>query len=115
MHRDADQIPNLFGSYVFNEEAMTHYVDAAAMDAWRSCLQNGQPLALEVADAIAARGTGKVGKGKAVRSRREEVRIIIKAGPALPEFVSSFHRRLLAQEIRVKNKDAPKSASSFFK
>ena len=35
MHRDADQIPNLFGSYVFNEEAMSQYVDEAAMNAWR--------------------------------------------------------------------------------
>ena len=53
MHRDADQIPNLFGSYVFNEEAMSQYVDEAAMNAWRACLRDGKPLTLDVAGAIA--------------------------------------------------------------
>ena len=53
MHRDADQIPNLFGSYVFNEEAMSQYVDEAAMNAWRACLRDGRPLTLDVAGAIA--------------------------------------------------------------
>ena len=53
MHRDVDQIPHLFGSYVFNEEAMSQYVDEGAMRAWRSCLQNGKPLTLDVANAIA--------------------------------------------------------------
>ena len=53
MHRDADQIPNLFGSYVFNEEAMSQYVDEAAMTAWRACLRDGRPLTLDVAGAIA--------------------------------------------------------------
>ena len=53
MHRDADQIPNLFGSYVFNEEAMGQYVDEAAMNAWRACLRDGRPLSLDVAGAIA--------------------------------------------------------------
>ena len=53
MHRDADQIPNLFGSYVFNEEAMGQYVDEAAMNAWRACLRDGRPLTLDVAGAIA--------------------------------------------------------------
>ena len=53
MHRDADQIPNLFGSYVFNEEAMGQYVDEAAMNAWCACLRDGRPLTLDVAGAIA--------------------------------------------------------------
>ena len=53
MHRDADQIPNLFGSYVFNEEAMGQYVDEAAMNAWRACLRDGRPLTLDFAGAIA--------------------------------------------------------------
>ena len=68
--------------------------------------------AAKVADAISARGAGKVGKGKAVRPRWEEIRIIIEAGPILPEFVSPFHA---STPFKDKNKDAPKSASLFFK
>ena len=61
--------------------------------------------AAKVADAISARGTGKVGEGKAVRSRREEICIIVKAGSILPEFVSPFHA---STPFKDKNKDAPK-------
>ena len=46
-------IPELFGSMVFNEAAMERYVPAAALQAWRECLKNGQPLSLEVANSIA--------------------------------------------------------------
>lgn len=46
-------IPELFGSMVFNEAAMERYVPAAALQAWRQCLKNGQPLSLEVANSIA--------------------------------------------------------------
>ena len=46
-------IPELFGSMVFNEAAMERYVPAAALQAWRQCLKNGRPLSLEVANSIA--------------------------------------------------------------
>ena len=48
-----DRIPQLFGSMVFNEEAMAQYVSPTAMKAWKDCLQNGQPLSLSVANDIA--------------------------------------------------------------
>lgn len=32
-------IPELFGSMVFNEAAMERYVPAAALQAWRECLK----------------------------------------------------------------------------
>ena len=34
-------------------EAMSQYVDEAAMNAWRACLRDGRPLTLDVAGAIA--------------------------------------------------------------
>ena len=46
-------IPELFGSMVFNEAVMERYVPAAALQAWRESLKNGQPLSLEVANDIA--------------------------------------------------------------
>ena len=39
MNETANRIPALFGSCVFNEETMQQYIQPAAMDAWRSCLQ----------------------------------------------------------------------------
>ena len=53
MSKQTNRIPELFGSCVFNEETMAQYVPRQTMDAWRSCLQNGQPLSLEVANNIA--------------------------------------------------------------
>ena len=53
MHYELDRIPKLFGSSVFHEQTMAQYIDAKTMAAWRSCLQNGEPLSLEVASAIA--------------------------------------------------------------
>ena len=49
----ANRIPELFGSCVFHEDAMAQYLPQHTMDAWRSCLQNGQPLSLQVANEIA--------------------------------------------------------------
>ena len=49
----ANRIPALFGSCVFNEETMEQYIQSSAMDAWRSCLQEGKPLSLAVANDIA--------------------------------------------------------------
>ena len=53
MNDNANRIPELFGSLVFHEEAMSRYLSAQTMDAWRSCLQNGEPLSPAVADEIA--------------------------------------------------------------
>ena len=49
----AGRIPALFGSQVFSEQQMEQYVEPQAMEAWRSCLQNGRPLSLAVANKIA--------------------------------------------------------------
>ena len=48
----ANRIPALFGSCVFNEETMEQYIQSSAMDAWRSCLQEGKALSLAVANDI---------------------------------------------------------------
>ena len=53
MGEKKDRIPELFGSMVFNEDAMTQYVSRTAMKAWKDCLQSGQPLSLAVANDIA--------------------------------------------------------------
>ncbi len=52
--RESNNIPEVFGSMVFNEAAMEQYVAAEAVAAWRQCLENDQPLTLEVANEIAA-------------------------------------------------------------
>ena len=54
MENSANRIPELFGSCVFNEQAMEQYVAPEAMRAWRDCLQNGHHLKLDVANEIAA-------------------------------------------------------------
>ncbi|MBQ1281699.1 MAG: glutamine synthetase III, partial [Oscillospiraceae bacterium] len=43
----------MFGSLVFNEDAMAQYVSRNAMTAWQNCLRSGQSLSLEVANDIA--------------------------------------------------------------
>ena len=53
MNEYKDRIPALFGSMVFNEDTMTKYVSRTAMAAWKSCLENGQSLTMEVANEIA--------------------------------------------------------------
>ena len=52
--RESNNIPEVFGSMVFNEAAMEQYVAAEAVAAWRQCLEQDQPLTLEVASEIAA-------------------------------------------------------------
>lgn len=47
------KVPEIFGSMVFNESTMKKYVSPAAFEAWKRCLENGQPLSLEVANDIA--------------------------------------------------------------
>ena len=53
MSKTAERIPELFGSNVFHEGIMAQYVPQKSMDEWRSCLQNGRPLTLSVANDIA--------------------------------------------------------------
>ena len=48
-----DCIPALFGSLVFNESVMEQYVSAEGLAGWRRCLQNGEAMSPEVADAVA--------------------------------------------------------------
>ena len=50
---EKDRIPALFGSNVFNEDAMRRYLSAEAVSAWRDCLENGRHLGLPLANAIA--------------------------------------------------------------
>ena len=50
---ERERIPGLFGSLVFNEEAMKRYVSSSALDAWRRCLRDGTSLQLETANDIA--------------------------------------------------------------
>ena len=46
-------IPSMFGSLVFHEDAMTQYVSPEAVSAWRQCLRDGTPLQLHTANDIA--------------------------------------------------------------
>ena len=50
---EKDRIPALFGSNVFNEDAMCRYLSPEAVAAWRDCLENGRHLGLPLANAIA--------------------------------------------------------------
>ena len=50
---EKNRIPELFGSMVFNEDAMEQYVPHNAMQTWRECLKSGQPLPLSAANDIA--------------------------------------------------------------
>ncbi len=47
-------IPEIFGSDVFNEAAMHRHLRGEAFDAWKACIENGTSLPLDVADEIAA-------------------------------------------------------------
>ena len=50
---EKERIPALFGSNVFGEDAMRRYLPAEAVAAWKACLDNGEPLSLTLANAIA--------------------------------------------------------------
>ena len=50
---EQERIPTLFGSLVFNEDAMAKYVSCEAVVAWKQCLKDGAPLQLETANDIA--------------------------------------------------------------
>ena len=51
---EKNTIPELFGSMVFDEATMAQYVPASAIAAWKKCLEQDQPLTLEVANEIAS-------------------------------------------------------------
>ena len=51
---EKNTIPELFGSMVFDEATMAQYVAASAVAAWKKCLEQDQPLTLEVANEIAS-------------------------------------------------------------
>ena len=46
-------IPELFGSMVFNEDSMKKYLSPEAFAEWRDCLKNGRALTLSAANDIA--------------------------------------------------------------
>ena len=46
-------IPDIFGSDVFNEAAMKQRLDPDIYNAWKQCVKNGSPLELPVANEIA--------------------------------------------------------------
>ena len=47
-------IPEIFGSDVFNEATMRKRLCSEVFDAWKQCIENGTSLPLQVADEIAA-------------------------------------------------------------
>ena len=47
---EKNTIPKMFGSMVFDEATMVQYVAASAVTAWKKCLEQDQPLTLEVSD-----------------------------------------------------------------
>ena len=51
---EKNTIPKMFGSMVFDEATMVQYVAASAVTAWKKCLEQDQPLTLEVANEIAS-------------------------------------------------------------
>jgi len=53
MSNSINKIPELFGSLVFNEQAMEKYVPADSMQVWRDCLKSGHALPLSAANDIA--------------------------------------------------------------
>ena len=46
-------VPDIFGSDVFNEATMRQRLPQHIFDAWKSCIDTGSQLTLEVANEIA--------------------------------------------------------------
>ena len=46
-------VPEIFGSDVFNETTMRQRLPAPIFEAWKSCIATGSQLSLEVANEIA--------------------------------------------------------------
>ncbi len=53
MKKEATHLPELFGSYVFNEETMKERLSSASFKAWKQCITDGSPLELATANEIA--------------------------------------------------------------
>ena len=53
MEKQAMHLPELFGSYVFNEETMKERLSSASFKAWKQCITDGSPLELSTANEIA--------------------------------------------------------------
>ena len=53
MKKQAVSLPELFGSYVFNEETMKERLSAASFNAWKQCITDGSPLDISTANEIA--------------------------------------------------------------
>jgi glutamine synthetase len=53
MEKDAMHLPELFGSYVFNEETMKKRLSSASYKAWKKCTTDKTSLELETANEIA--------------------------------------------------------------
>ncbi len=53
MKQEATHLPELFGSYVFNEETMKERLSSASFKAWKKCITDGSPLELATANEIA--------------------------------------------------------------
>jgi glutamine synthetase len=53
MKNEATHLPELFGSYVFNEETMKERLSSASFKAWKKCITDGSPLELATANEIA--------------------------------------------------------------
>ena len=46
-------VPEIFGSDVFNEYTMKQRLSPETYSAWKQCIQNGSSLSLDVANEIA--------------------------------------------------------------
>ncbi len=53
MKKEATHLPELFGSYVFNEETMKERLSSASFKAWKQCITDGSPLEISTANEIA--------------------------------------------------------------
>ena len=53
MNQEITNVPAIFGSDVFNESVMKQRLEPQVFCAWKSCIEEGKPLELWVANAIA--------------------------------------------------------------
>ena len=53
MKNSSECLPEIFGSYVFNEETMKERLSEASFNAWKKCTTDGTPLNLDTANEIA--------------------------------------------------------------
>ena len=53
METKATELTELFGSMVFNEDAMQQYLSSNSFSAWKECIENHTSLDLAIANDIA--------------------------------------------------------------